>query len=169
MKELNELVAIAERADAYGNLMNANPHKILAIAEAFRELEQRAEAAEAKLETENKWRDLALQFDGHRMQAISLLKMIVNDAPEKQFTSVRNFLKCGPLSGEEVMNERLLVIANSRPAPAISLAELVPDECEPHQSGLYGCKLDMRLKTPDWAEGFSACRAAILRNIEEAK
>jgi hypothetical protein len=82
--------------------------------------QQRSEAAEAKLETENKWRDLALQFDGHRMQAISLLKMIVNDAPEKQFTSVRNFLKCGPLSGEEVMNERLLVIANSRPAPAVS-------------------------------------------------
>lgn len=49
MKELNELVAIAERADLYGNLMNADPHKILAIAEAFRALEQRAETAEAEL------------------------------------------------------------------------------------------------------------------------
>lgn len=128
MEKLNKLFAIAQRADAVGNLIECvNPHDIIDIAEEFLSLKERAEAAEAKVETENKWRDLALQFDGHRMQAISLLKMIVNDAPEKQFTSVRNFLKCGPLSGEEVMNERLLVIANSRPAPAVTLDELVPD------------------------------------------
>lgn len=62
-------------------------------------------------ETEMKWRDLALQFDGHRMQAISLLKMIINDAPDDQYLSVRNFLKSGPLPGEEVLRKRIAEIA----------------------------------------------------------
>lgn len=67
--------------------------------------------------TDIKWRDLALQFDGHRMQAISLLKMIVNDAQDDQYSSVRDFLKSGPLSGEEVLRERI----------AQMLKENVPD------------------------------------------
>ncbi|MFE0305456.1 hypothetical protein, partial [Bacillus altitudinis] len=71
MHKLNELVELAERADRVANLMDGvNPHDILAIAEAFRalahslkdanacveaakqeivDLEQRAEAADAKL------------------------------------------------------------------------------------------------------------------------
>lgn len=49
MDKLNYLVEMAEKADAVANLMDAvNPHDILAIAEAFRELERRAEAAEAE-------------------------------------------------------------------------------------------------------------------------
>lgn len=62
-------------------------------------------------ETEVKWRDLALQFDGHRMQAISLLKMIIKDASDDQYLSVRNFLKSGPLPGEEVLRNRIAEIA----------------------------------------------------------
>lgn len=62
-------------------------------------------------ETDMKWRDLALQFDGHRMQAISLLKMIINDASDDQYLSVRNFLKSGPLPGEEVLQNRIAEIA----------------------------------------------------------
>ena len=62
-------------------------------------------------ETEMKWRDLALQFDGHRMQAISLLKMIIKDASDDQYLSVRNFLKSGPLPGEEVLRNRIAEIA----------------------------------------------------------
>lgn len=62
-------------------------------------------------ETEIKWRDLALQFDGHRMQAISLLKMIIKDASDDQYLSVRNFLKSGPLPGEEVLRKRIAEIA----------------------------------------------------------
>lgn len=47
MDKLNELVEMAELADSVGNTMDCvNPHDILAIAEAFRALEQRAEAAE---------------------------------------------------------------------------------------------------------------------------
>lgn len=65
-------------------------------------------------ETEMKWRDLALQFDGHRMQAISLLKMIIKDASDDQYLSVRNFLKSGPLPGEEVLRNRIAEIAEAQ-------------------------------------------------------
>lgn len=63
--------------------------------------------------SEVKWRDLALQFDGHRMEAISLLKMIINDASEDQYLSVRNFLKAAPLSGEDVLRNRIEEIAEN--------------------------------------------------------
>lgn len=46
----------------------------------------------------------------------------------------------------------------TRPAPAINLAELVPDELYPDP----GCEFDYY-----HCEGFNLCRAAILRNIEE--
>lgn len=57
MKELNELVELAKLANVAGQgspemvdfRVTANPDNILAIAEAFRELERRAEAAETKL------------------------------------------------------------------------------------------------------------------------
>lgn len=62
---------------------------------------------------EVKWRDLAIQFDGHRMEAISLLKMIINDAPDDKYLSVRNFLKAAPLSGEDVLRNRIEEIAEN--------------------------------------------------------
>ncbi|WP_311790852.1 MULTISPECIES: hypothetical protein [Pantoea] len=50
MEKLNDLFAIAQRADAKGNVIECvNPHDILAIAQAFEKMTQRAEAAEAKL------------------------------------------------------------------------------------------------------------------------
>lgn len=57
MKILNELVELAKRANVAGQGTSemadfrvvANPDNILAIAQAFRALEHRAEAAEAKL------------------------------------------------------------------------------------------------------------------------
>lgn len=60
---------------------------------------------------EMKWRDLALQFDGHRMQAIGFLKIILAELPDDQFQSARDFLNAGPLSGEEVLQERLLAMS----------------------------------------------------------
>lgn len=57
--------------------------------------------------TEMKWRDLALQFDGHRMQALCFLKQILSTLPETEFTEAREFLKAGPLPGEEVLRQRL--------------------------------------------------------------
>ncbi|YP_009966736.1 hypothetical protein HYQ27_gp014 [Salmonella phage Se-J] len=58
--------------------------------------------------TELKWRDLALQFDGHRMQSICFLKQILSTLPETEFVEAREFLKAGPLPREEVLRQRLV-------------------------------------------------------------
>jgi hypothetical protein len=54
-----------------------------------------------------KWRDLALQFDGHRMQALCFLKQILGSLPETEFPEARQFLKEGPIPGEEILRQRL--------------------------------------------------------------
>lgn len=57
--------------------------------------------------TEMRWRDLALQFDGHRMQALCFLKQILKELPETEFPEARQFLKEGPIPGEEILRQRL--------------------------------------------------------------
>ncbi len=59
---------------------------------------------------DNEWRRLALQFDGHRMQAIYHLKMLLKH-PEEHKEAVERFLSEPPLSGEEVLANRLKEIA----------------------------------------------------------
>lgn len=162
MEKLKELEMLADEAIASSIYsLKVKVSDILAIVEAFRELEKRAEAAEEALETEYKWRDLALQFDGHRMQALSLLKMIVNDAPVEQYQPVRNFLNSPPLSGEDIMKERIAAIAG-RPAPAINLTELVPGELT--HDGAVKMFAGLPVTATDvW----NACRGEMLRKIEE--
>lgn len=53
-----------------------------------------------------------------------------------------------------------------RPAPAVSLAELVPDEMHPDHPKMRWVGMDELFPK---IEGWNDCRAAILRNIEEAK
>lgn len=62
--------------------------------------------------TEMTWRNLALQFDGHRMQALCFLKQILGALPETEFVEAREFLKAGPLPGEEVLRQRLAEMLN---------------------------------------------------------
>lgn len=69
--------------------------------------------------TEMTWRNLALQFDGHRMQAICFLKQILKELPETEFIEAREFLKAGPLPGEEVLLQRLVDITNKEPEPHV--------------------------------------------------
>lgn len=57
-------------------------------------------------DAENEWRRLALQFDGHRMQALYHLKMMMVN-PDKHAPIVDVFLKAPPLSGEEVLSQRI--------------------------------------------------------------
>lgn len=66
-------------------------------------------------DSEIKWRELALQFDGHRMQAICFLKQILKELPETEFSSARDFLKSGPLPGEEVLRNRIAALAPPSP------------------------------------------------------
>lgn len=142
MEKLNELVALAEKADAVANLMDGvNPHTILAVSEAFRALEQRAEAAESKLA------ELAQQ------KPIGWL----NDA----------YLGRGVIDGEvgeDDFGPGYIPIYrhpfNDAPASAADLAELVPDERFCYHESDYD---------DGHTHGWNACRAEILSKIEEAK
>lgn len=58
------------------------------------------------MSTEMKWRDLALQFDGHRMQALWFLKQILNALPETEFTEAREFMQAGPIPDKEIPRRR---------------------------------------------------------------
>lgn len=58
----------------------------------------------------------------------------------------------------------------TRPAPAVSLAELVPSETPPDEiMMLKSNSVDVSIKRGGVINGWNACRAAILRKIEEAK
>lgn len=77
-------------------------------------------ADEPEEAAEQAWRRLALQFDGHRMQAIGLLKLIAHTLKgDKDFAvpliekDIEKFLSAGPLSGEKVLAERIAALAAS--------------------------------------------------------
>lgn len=151
MKELNELVELAKEFDASTTVEAAMTVKskfkatvtcetILAIAEAFRALEQRAEAAEAKL------------AEYEKQEPAFLLNVDSRDSEQYQF-DIRAKLADG-------IHELF-----TRPAPAVSLAELVPDEMT-LESYTGAVTESGHFQAVKW---WNNCRAAILRNIEEAK
>ena len=65
----------------------------------------------AQKTSEEKWRDLALQFDEHRMQAIGLLKFCADHLPSNLAESIKVFLNAPPLRGEKVLADRIALIA----------------------------------------------------------
>lgn len=143
-----------------------SPANILAIAAAFRELEQRAEAAES--EAKHQLSVNILISDHHKRLAAK------HDALQAKLAELEKQEPIGYHRGEARSVFRvwpyedgdICVPVYSRPAPAINLDELVPDEMtvEPFSRPIESQRiLEAR------AEGFNLCRAAILRNIEEAK
>lgn len=116
-------------------------------------------------ETEKQWRSLALQFDGHRMQAISFLKQILKELPATEFSSAREFLKAGPLTGEEILRNRIAeIVALSQPAP------VVPDDMSIFEAAIEECKTCDSIDEHAWNHGvlvvmakYESCRAAILQ------
>lgn len=60
---------------------------------------------------EDQWRNLALQFDGHRIEALSLLRYVseAQDSAEAadRIGEIKAFLSKPPLSGEAVLAERI--------------------------------------------------------------
>jgi len=57
--------------------------------------------------SEDKWRDLALQFDEHRMQAIGWLQVCSDRLPERTAEVIKEFLKAPPLHGQKVLANRI--------------------------------------------------------------
>ena len=74
------------------------------IKPTYEELEN--ELVEAN-ETINTWRELALQFDRHRMEALWFLKQVVNKC--LNMDKVEEFINKPPISGEEILNKLLSV------------------------------------------------------------
>lgn len=192
MKELNELVELAEKADAVANLMDSvSPHTILAIAEAFRVLEQRAEAAEEKvkeLEQEQAEHDGQIaNLQGKFDLALAGLRSKTSrcDNAEEKLAELHNQKPIGRVDrghvsdSNEYPDARVVCLHEhvgweafqdgtelfTRPAPAINLAELVPDEMPTSHIYHGGNGAFNAGKEAGW----NACRAAILRNIGEAK
>ncbi|ELQ5981204.1 DUF551 domain-containing protein [Cronobacter sakazakii] len=115
----------------------------------------------AEDDSEIKWRELALQFDGHRMQAICFLKQILKEFPETEFSSAREFLKSGPLPGEEVLRNRIAALAP--PAPVVP--------AETFEEWSRRCEIQLTLCRPEFREvaeiTWNACRAAMLQPVSQ--
>jgi len=147
MKKLNELAAGIKSGKLSAIWVAVDSEHILTITEAFRMLEQRAEAAEAKLaELANKKPDIMVSEEG--AEAIRAIMNREMSAAGRYVT-----LKRPSRIGEEGMMGIYI-----RPATAADLAELVPPEMTWQDSN-------------NMAEvaGFNECRSLILRKIEEAK
>lgn len=178
MKILNELVELANKANASGQgtpemvefRVVANPDNIIAIAEAFLKMKQRAEAVEAKaINLNDGWLNAINERDEARAKLAEYEKQEPIDfrwrwASDENavwtYCHMDRLKDAVAAFGDNVTFE----LVYNRPAPAASLAEMVPDE---------KAFVKPEFGTDPYAEGrvdgFNLCRAAILRNIEEAK
>lgn len=88
-----------------------------------------ASAEESDRESADQWRRLALQFDGHRMQAIGWLKAALAELPDiPAWSAARAFLAAPPLSGEQVLAERIRVLADRQQRGGDSLQNLATEK-----------------------------------------
>lgn len=160
MEKLNELdvlvLMVNSKNNPFDNYSTVKDETILDIAKAFRALEQRAEAAEGKAH-------LCLQNMNDIAHCFSDLRRFI----EAKWPTIADLPSCEGvmLSGPENKNEVDAMIASLNrvadfyeSAPAINLAELVPDE-KPTDIPFAGHRIE--------AIGWNACRSAILRNIEK--
>lgn len=97
-----------------------------------------AEARKAlveETEATDTWRQLALQFDGHRMQALGYLKALLRGEKDLEI-GARGFIASPPIPGERVLAERLAALAKASLLDAGILQALwrVRDATERHLS-----------------------------------
>ena len=97
-------------------------------------------------DTEMTWRDLALQFDGQRMQAMQILRAIRDGHDMKDM--VAEFVAAPPLSGEEVLAARIARLAQAEGGPAVTEARN-PDYIYDPQEWEYTCDWDDRYLLTD--------------------
>lgn len=91
-------------------LHSYNSHDFYPDEEALlSDLEAAIAEQQADERDQTSWRDLALQFDYHRMQALGHLKALVES--QSHASDARAFLFSTPLSGQAVLETRLRAIA----------------------------------------------------------
>lgn len=179
MKELNELVEQAEKADAVANLLDGvNPHTILNIDEAFRELEGRLLAAEVRAKAVEAQLDELAERAREQKPFMYAIMTANGDAHFEDFcvSSDPGLLEDeiwewnNGLADNEPKNQ--VVPLFTRPAPALSLSALdnfamyMADESV--KSGNYpdGWQGKASNAAHEYAED---CRAGIPRKIGEVK
>lgn len=159
MKILNELADLANKANCAGQgtremvefRVVANPDNILAIAEAFRALEQRAEAAEAKLAAKPSY-------------FLNRIESSDKWGPEVELRLYENHLDAMKSQGDHGGG---VIELFTRPAPAVSLAELVPEPFKVFRQagGVMVAVRDSRTKNHLYGIGYNACIAEIINRI----
>lgn len=137
-------------------ITSASPETILAIAEAFRALEQE----------NNKLRQragLAKEANDFEAKLAELAKQKPAGYGVKRFDNGQfgSWLKSEGLAKGD--DDYYVVPLYEHPAPAADLAELVPNRKPVPELG------ECLGSISHWCDGWNSCRAAILRKIEEAK
>ncbi|MGC0863541.1 hypothetical protein [Pantoea agglomerans] len=160
MEKLNELAAGIKSGKLSASWVAVDSEHILAIAEAFRELEQRA------TNLNDGWLNAIAERDEARAKLAELAKsgrkISLEWVYEDELPEGYPYDEMFPFSKVDIV--RMFPIFVTIPAPAADLAELVPDELTPKQaSRSYGGEV------VGYREGFNECRAEMLRKIEEAK
>ena len=136
IKQLERLAA--EHADQFIASMMVSTKSIIDMAEFVRELEQNAEAAEAKLADEKKINSKLRDDRAGLSRECNGFEAKLKD------------------QNELIHSLQETVYRYSGPAPAVNLADLVPQKMtNPHQIAAEGT-------------GWNDCIDAIIRNIEEA-
>lgn len=181
MEKLNELLDLAKASHVIGVPVRLSDSQVEAIAEEFRAMEKRAEAAESGSSYmgggARYWHD---EYCAQQQRLVA--KIVDLEAKlaelEKQESKPSYFLnriessdKWGPEVELRIYESQLdaskskndhgggIIQLFTRLAPAVSLAELVPGEMEtPSAKITYSRGV---------ADGWNDCRAAILRKIEE--
>ncbi len=184
MEKLNDLVnSLYPRYGTPGSrdveitaLRQVINEKAKEIADEFRKLEQRAEATEAAL---------AAEIISHRKHAAILIsdRGLLRGRAEEAEAKLAELEKQDPVGytySRGINCEIVVADLNddcpcgadlfTHPVPAVSLAELMPDEIKiAVTEGVRHGIIDGEIVDPHRADGWNACRAAILRNIEGAK
>lgn len=152
IEKVNHWSAMAKLTSSQESVLSA--YQLDAIAEAFRALEQNAQAAEAELAERDK------------QEPVACKKRLVNHRSgiEHHWTYHGEVDKAsqGDIFRVEV------VPLYARPAPALNLADLVPDEISLNKAVEAVSNLSHESLVGSYQDGWDSCRAAILRNIEEA-
>lgn len=98
-------------------------------------------AMDEEREATDNWRRLALQFDGHRMQALWHLKRILHaDSSVDEYKAAEAFLEAPPLDGEAVLSQRITALYADAVAakPLAYLVERHAFRASPHGQDAEG-------------------------------
>lgn len=102
-----DIVALDEAGDYYVRHVSAmtaeSLHSKSDIAAELAWRDYQIDDLSEELKAQMDWRRLALQFDGHRMQAMSMLKMVATG--QFDIEEVRQFIAAAPVSGNEHLRQ----------------------------------------------------------------